>query len=743
MGCCWSKDTPSSSKIPLLFGASNNTRHSDSLEHILRVHGRFLHQQHQRSSLSPEELEHTRALVWQIENMKLSLGEDLFSSSKRVTLEEVITSVAKGEITKPQKKKQQITDANKASSSQPTTTADNDDDDFDDDDDNVGDVDAVPGSDSDDGDRSKETKEENFGDKHGELKYFQNSENIGQAFCQADILVWSGQFNAAEEMLNAFLNHHNSTTNSKKAPTPSNSTVTVDIQSMSLTDNSMNLPLALSPAHASLLLAEIDLMRLIVSGDMTIVPGALVRVDTALTLADKLSPSSNLFARITPQQQQLKHECAAVTAHALLLRAGLEGFQGRFIKAPLTLRQSWKEFQDIPESTSSRWARSMRQFGIGMFQLFLSLAPSAAQLVFKLVGFAPNRNKGLYCLQQAVVSGNLTWATTCLIAYRLLLAAQSHRSQRESQEELVQAQNLLKLFSDNFATITQRKMFVFEWLESEVAKRSGTFDIALMRMDNVRASLTDVGKPLYRMQFTSAQLLFAQERYQEAVEYLSPMTSPDSSYTAKVFALLFLGACHGQLGQPAEAKAAWRTVVDKPTDGMGDMDKMLARKAGVLIGRDNDVIFAFELLYIMGHLKAMRKPDAIRLRDRIHSCFDSPQQQRRLEEQVSIELVCGVVHSHCGDIQTAMKHLQVVVGEAQTSRYDKEVSDKFHAPYAWYEIGIVFTSLHRWEEAVQAFHNCESCSSDYTFEKWLGYREKAARKYAEAKLKLQKQAAKK
>jgi len=223
------------------------------------------------------------------------------------------------------------------------------------------------------------------------------------------------------------------------------------------------------------------------------------------------------------------------------------------------------------------------------------------------------------------------------------------------------------------------------------------------------------------------------------------MTSNESTYTAKVFALVFLGACHGRLENETAAKTAFQTILNLPEESKGDMDKMLTRKAEAMVRRSDMHIVGFELLFIMGHLKSMRREDALQLRTQVHTHFQPTSDShsaRPIEERVAIELVCGVVENHCGNVQEAMTHLRVVVAEAQTHPYDKAVVDKFHAPYAWYEIGLVFTSLRRWSEAVQAFKNCEECSSDYSFEKWLGYREKAARKYAEAKLKIQKKAAK-
>jgi tetratricopeptide (TPR) repeat protein len=102
------------------------------------------------------------------------------------------------------------------------------------------------------------------------------------------------------------------------------------------------------------------------------------------------------------------------------------------------------------------------------------------------------------------------------------------------------------------------------------------------------------------------------------------------------------------------------------------------------------------------------------------------------EELASCHLVCGIIHHQLGDIQNTTTHLHSVINTCKDSSvYANSVLDKYHEPFAWYELGVVNMKAEKHEDALKAIEKCMNCSDGYCFDSQLGFRAKSAKKHLE------------
>jgi hypothetical protein len=110
----------------------------------------------------------------------------------------------------------------------------------------------------------------------------------------------------------------------------------------------------------------------------------------------------------------------------------------------------------------------------------------------------------------------------------------------------------------------------------------------------------------------------------------------------------------------------------------------------------------------------------------------TPTTGTNVEELVSCHLICGIIHHQLTDVTSALTHLHSVVNIcANSPSFSTEATDKFHEPFAWYEIGIIQMRTGKFADALKSVDKCLQCAPAHSFAGQLGFRAKSARKYLE------------
>jgi hypothetical protein len=194
-----------------------------------------------------------------------------------------------------------------------------------------------------------------------------------------------------------------------------------------------------SPRHA-LLYAQIAFARGVLSLASNDLEGCLTRCWDANAQAEAASPplassvstlTSYLFGSGSPTEPQDKPAAGAqddavnrflVRAESHLMGAVMQLLLGRYLKAAWNIRAGWNLYKSAkaeadaaPPGGVSAWVRCLVDFGIGMFNLIVSLLPPTYLSIAELAGFAGSRAEALALLNRSSASGEFWAPFSCLL----------------------------------------------------------------------------------------------------------------------------------------------------------------------------------------------------------------------------------------------------------------------------------------------------------------------------------------
>lgn len=258
-------------------------------------------------------------------------------------------------------------------------------------------------------------------------------------------------------------------------------------------------------------------------------------------------------------------------------------------------------------------AASFRDWGIGIFQLFLANAPQSILAVLELVaglkGDMPEARKKL----QACVDGGgpaARWSAIVLAMDKVNSAACGF------DPEVAMA----SLESASRVIDRQRQALpgsaLLKWMHAVVVLRQGDMTDALKLMDEVQAQvqpeLARRNVPGYRLALEVGLIHFACRDLDTAISCWEPLADPSASYTARALSAVLLGTALSMRGDRERAVEVWGRV-PQLAQGGGQYDGSLTRKVGVFARRSEPGLSGIELMYIRGTMPLSRGKDPARL----------------------------------------------------------------------------------------------------------------------------------
>lgn len=257
-------------------------------------------------------------------------------------------------------------------------------------------------------------------------------------------------------------------------------------------------------------------------------------------------------------------------------------------------------------------AASYRDWGVGIFQLFLANAPQSILAVLELVaGLKGDMAEARKRLQACVDGGGpaARWAAVVLAMDRVNSAACGF------DPEVAMA----SLESASQVIETQRRKLpgsaLLKWMHAVVVLRQGDMTSALTMMDEVKAQvapqLARRGVPGYRLALEVGLIHFACRDLDTAIACWEPLADPSASYTARALSAVMLGTALSMKGDRARAVEVWGRVPQLAQGGQ--YDGSLTKKVGVFQRRSEPGLAGIELMYIRGTMPMSRGRDPARL----------------------------------------------------------------------------------------------------------------------------------
>jgi len=193
-------------------------------------------------------------------------------------------------------------------------------------------------------------------------------------------------------------------------------------------------------------------------------------------------------------------------------------------------------------------------------------------------------------------------------------------------------------------------------------------------------------------------------------------------------ALLYRGACLSMIGEYSSARDCWNQIIQNFGKLRGDMGKTILMRARTSIQRTFPEISALELLVLWGQVRITDKESASKVLPHITTLMSRLKPSMH-EEEASIQLLLGALQSLMADYPTALSHLNRCIEVTAGTDYKREVLDKYHAPFAYFEIAVAHLRLGDLKDAKMALEKCEKIEADYSFEMFLSVRMKGLKQF--------------
>lgn len=289
---------------------------------------------------------------------------------------------------------------------------------------------------------------------------------------------------------------------------------------------------------------------------------------------------------------------------------------GKFLKAGLAFRGSLLAFEHLraaaPDPPLHAAAASYRDWGIGLFQLFLANAPQSILAVLELVaGLRGDMAEARQRLQQCVDGAGpaARWAAVVLAMDRVNSAACGF----DPDVAVASLEAASRVIEEQRARLPGSALL--KWMHAVVVLRQGDMGAALAMMDEVKAQvapeLEKRGVPGYRLALEVGLIHFASRDLDTAVACWEPLADPSASYTARALSAVLLGTALSMRGDRARAEEVWSRVPSLAQGGQ--YDGSLAKKVGVFARRSEPGLAGIELMYIRGTMPVSRGKDPARL----------------------------------------------------------------------------------------------------------------------------------
>ncbi|XP_012681189.1 tetratricopeptide repeat protein 39A isoform X1 [Clupea harengus] len=429
-------------------------------------------------------------------------------------------------------------------------------------------------------------------------------------------------------------------------------------------------------------------------------------------------------------------------AECLLQRAALTFLQDEnmvnFIKGGLKVRNSYLIYKELHTFVQSRGPRTGPNhsqlegglsFGIGAFNLTLSLFPPRILKILEFAGFSGDKEYGLSQLHQGALSHNLRSMLSAL----LLLCHYTFLSfiLGTGEADVAEAESLLKPFRLRYP---RGAIFLFFAGRAEEIKGNIDEAVALFE-DGCKAQ--QAWKQFHHMCYWELMWCFTYKRFWKMAYFYADLLSQESRWSKAMYVYM-KAACLSMLPHEEsrpfgdnevelfrQVPSLKQKIAGKspPTEKFA-IRKARRYKASCPIRLQVPVL---EMMYMWnGFAMISKRPELTEgmmetLLEAERSLQESPVNEYTLDDMCVIQLLKGLCFKNQGKIQAAEECLNTVCINEKKLKFDH-----YLVPNALLELGLLYIDLGRREEAIKRLQKAKHNYKEYSMESRTHFRIHAA-----------------
>eukprot|EP00455_Lapot_gusevi_P016371 TRINITY_DN1843_c0_g1_i1.p1 TRINITY_DN1843_c0_g1~~TRINITY_DN1843_c0_g1_i1.p1 ORF type:complete len:566 (+),score=205.73 TRINITY_DN1843_c0_g1_i1:62-1699(+) len=453
-----------------------------------------------------------------------------------------------------------------------------------------------------------------------------------------------------------------------------------------------------------------------------------------------------------------------IQADAHLLGSMVQFIQGSYVKAGWNLRKSWKFYESAKKALESYEGEDREelvcgcQFGVGFFNLFISMLPSTVMRIAEFVGFSGDRQYALEQLRAAVTSDRSMSPFSAMMLLSYLCGIAGFTGE-QNEEYLQEGERLLEWADQRFP----RSIF-FAWMRIRYLRTRGRLDEAIQQCRIAVEECRDLPVLNILTYYHHGWCAFVAGYFQEGAEAFGQLLNDESSgakTSAQVAYAYHAGVCYSaaaavrryNLGIPSRLAAeqkgddekkdeaapaelsvealeelARRMYTDTPNylnpkRNQRDIENYSVRRARQrLEGVGNAVLDALELNYIFSCYEQMQAPTLENCQQLLNIVQQNESARWTNEEIAKAHLIQGCIYRGQLKYDEAIQSFQACIAlESSLSRASRVKCDGTF-PYCHYFMGQTLFAQGRINEAEVSYNAAYKANSGCDLGRPLGFR---------------------
>jgi tetratricopeptide (TPR) repeat protein len=458
----------------------------------------------------------------------------------------------------------------------------------------------------------------------------------------------------------------------------------------------------------ALLYAMISFLNGLSSFSESVLEEAITRIWTAeaIAKADKTSMQSKV-----------------VRAEAYFLGSIIQLVQESYLKAAWNIRTSWNLYDSARKELESDYDGPDREqllasidFGIGMFNLIISLLPPGVLSVVEWIGFSGKRDLALELLTRSFESKTVRspFSALFLLVYYVNLSDQVGDY---DERYMTAAKGLLDWADKEFPN-----SIMFSSLACRYHRCQGELDAAI----EVAEKATKISEDLPGIQllflYNAGWCGFLKLDHQSLIDYFLKIFegSNASSNTRTNFAATYaymIGLCYAMLGDKQNAEKHFQQVPDFQKAKLRPFDNYTRRKAGKLL--DGRTQYFLDCCESVAHFGAFAQMNSELLQLYAKKLEEIDFDALSFDDKARTVMFQGYIHLNEGDNEKTVECCDKVIGMEDVLSEDGQKDGIM--PHTYYVKARALCAMKQFDDALSAHASGEKYTAT-DVSRFLGFR---------------------
>lgn len=346
--------------------------------------------------------------------------------------------------------------------------------------------------------------------------------------------------------------------------------------------------------------AETSVVRALLTGNNNFIQIAHERIENAEKIADLY------FMNCETKMPNEKYGFYLISyAEILMFKACSQIIKGNYIRASITLRKSWKQYElsekYLQTNKISIYTDEIKHrmlFGKGIFNIILSMTNPYITKISNLVGIENSVENGFKFLYECTkCNGEKTRyaSSLCFLCYYLLIYTPSFIP--GLKERLEECEKIIRLGMNLY-----ENSIVFIWLNGYRLLKNGDLNSAIKYLEKAyKLWNQENSNENTRISFDIGLCNFLKFDYENCIKYLGVGNTSEKSK----FTQLLLGVSYKMIGKNDEFEKILLEMINTKT--VIKKDKMYIKLAQKFMKQKYYDLFPFEIIYLCGLFDCLSK----------------------------------------------------------------------------------------------------------------------------------------